>query len=414
MELTSTKDMKAVLNYMNDNDMINIDFIQQQIMMKEREKYLEQHQYEIYKGKDGRWCTYLPAEKNGKRKEIRKKNRTDVEDCVIAHYRSIALEPFIEQVFYEWINNKLECKEIKKQSYDRYENQFKYFFINNKDACEILEMKIGEIDEEILEKFIKRTIVNKALTQKSYSSLRSIVKGMWSYGKKKKYVSLSITNFFGDLDISRRSFKLNMKDKKDEVYTEDEVVTITGFLRYSQNLRCQGLLLSFETGIRIGELASLKPQDIDFSDGTIHIQRTEIKVKNDKGNTELAVSNVPKTQAGNRYIIINEATKETLKKVFNIRDTNSEYLFSENGRRLRSNNFRRKLIKVCETLNIKYKPNHKIRKTYATTLIDNNVDEIIIAEQMGHSDISTTRKCYYYSNKSMIKKREQIENALKI
>lgn len=197
-------------------------------------------------------------------------------------------------------------------------------------------MKIGEIDEEILEKFIKRTIVNKALTQKSYSSLRSIVKGMWSYGKKKKYVSLSITNFFGDLDISRRSFKLNMKDKKDEVYTEDEVVTITGFLRYSQNLRCQGLLLSFETGIRIGELASLKPQDIDFSDGTIHIQRTEIKVKNDKGNTELAVSNVPKTQAGNRYIIINEATKETLKKVFNIRDTNSEYLFSENGRRLRS------------------------------------------------------------------------------
>lgn len=113
MELTSTKDMKAVLNYMNDNDMINIDFIQQQIMMKEREKYLEQHQYEIYKGKDGRWCTYLPAEKNGKRKEIRKKNRTDVEDCVIAHYRSIALEPFIEQVFYEWINNKLECKEIK-------------------------------------------------------------------------------------------------------------------------------------------------------------------------------------------------------------------------------------------------------------------------------------------------------------
>lgn len=37
---------------------------------------------------------------------------------------------------------------------------------------------------------------------------------------------------------------------------------------------------------------------------------------------------------------------------------------------------------------------HKIRKTYGTTLIDNNVDDALVAEMMGHKDISTTKKYY--------------------
>jgi hypothetical protein len=32
--------------------------------------------------------------------------------------------------------------------------------------------------------------------------------------------------------------------------------------------------------------------------------------------------------------------------------------------------------------------------------------------QMGHSDISTTKKLYYFSNKTMKNKEKQIENAI--
>lgn len=55
---------------------------------------------------------------------------------------------------------------------------------------------------------------------------------------------------------------------------------------------------------------------------------------------------------------------------------------------------------------------HKIRKTYGTTLIDNNVDDALVAEMMGHKDISTTKKYYYYSNKSDSTKVDQMEQAL--
>ena len=73
---------------------------------------------------------------------------------------------------------------------------------------------------------------------------------------------------------------------------------------------------------------------------------------------------------------------------------------------------RRKLMRCCEKAGVQYKSNHKIRKTYGTMLIDGGVDDSIVAEQMGHTDISTTRKYYYFSNKSEEKKREQIIRAM--
>ena len=41
---------------------------------------------------------------------------------------------------------------------------------------------------------------------------------------------------------------------------------------------------------------------------------------------------------------------------------------------------------------------HKIRKTYASCLIDNGVPEDIIISQMGHTDIETTKNHYYYDH----------------
>ena len=69
-------------------------------------------------------------------------------------------------------------------------------------------------------------------------------------------------------------------------------------------------------------------------------------------------------------------------------------------------------MRICKELDVDYKSNHKIRKTYGTMLLDSDVDESIIAEQMGHEDITTTSKYYYFSNKVEDKKREQVTKAI--
>lgn len=89
-----------------------------------------------------------------------------------------------------------------------------------------------------------------------------------------------------------------------------------------------------------------------------------------------------------------------------------EYLFMNNGKRIRENTFNKRLSSICDILKIDHRSTHKIRKTYGTTLLDNNVDDSIVSEQMGHSDIATTRKLYYFCNKSEKTKIAQINNAI--
>lgn len=401
---------KELLNFAIKNGIINPNTIRKQFEMNERKKFIEMHEHEVWQGKNGLWYSYLPDNKKG-RKLIKKKTKEAIYDDIVKYYKSKENEPTIKNVFYMWANEKLEYNEIQKQTYDRYETDFDRYFVNNQYFKNFGNRKIRYLSEDDLESFIKLSIAKLNLTQKAYSNLRTIVNGIFKYAKKKGYTDISITHFMGDLDLSRRSFKKNVKDKTSEVFQEGEFDKMISFLKSHQNdLRCLGLLLTFETGIRVGELSSLKPSDIQ--DGYIHIRRTEVKYKED-GKWVLDVKEYPKTEAGDRYVIMGENANNTIKCIKSIR-WNGEYLFMENGRRIRSNGFRRKLERVCHDLNIKYKSNHKIRKTYGTILIDSGVDDSIVAEQMGHADISTTRKYYYFSRKSEEKKREQIANAISI
>lgn len=400
---------KELLNFAIENGIIDANTIRKQIEMNERKKFIEKHEHEIWQGKNGLWYTYLPGGANGRRL-VKRKTKELIEDEMVKFYKSIENEPTIKQIFEMWADEKLRYGEIQKQSYDRYKTDFDRFFVNNEFFKHFSDRKIKYLSEDDLEEFIKVSIAKMNLTQKAYSGLRTIVNGIFKYAKKKKYADISITNFMGDLDLSRRSFKKNIKDKENEVYQEAEIEKLTSYLRYNQeDIRCQGLLLIFESGVRIGELCGLKPEDIH--DGYIHIQRTEVKYRDESDRWVMDVRDYPKSEAGDRYIIINENALKTIENIMSLRE-NGEYLFMENGKRIRSNGFRRKLERVCNTLGIQYKSNHKIRKTYGTMLIDSGVDESIVAEQMGHADISTTKKYYYFSNKSEEKKREQISRAV--
>ena len=118
-----------------------------------------------------------------------------------------------------------------------------------------------------------------------------------------------------------------------------------------------------------------------------------------------------KTDAGNRDLIIPSTALTTLNQILELNPSGT-YLFEHYNKRIRGNTFNKRLSAICDKLQIPHRTMHKIRKTYGTTLIDGDVDEGFITEQMGHSDISTTKKLYYFSNKTMENKEKQIENAI--
>ena len=223
---------KELLNFALDNGIIDTNTIRKQIEMNERKKFIAMHEYETWQGKNGLWYTYVPDNTKG-RKLVKRKTKELIEDEIVKFYKSVENEPTINQVFDAWLDEKLKFGEIQKQSYDRYKTDFYRYFVNNEFFKHFSDRKIKYLSEDDLEEFIKVSIAKMNLTQKAYSGLRTIVNGIFKYAKKKKYSDISITNFIGDLDLSRRSFKKNIKNKENEVYQECEVEKLTSYLRSS-------------------------------------------------------------------------------------------------------------------------------------------------------------------------------------
>lgn len=75
-------------------------------------------------------------------------------------------------------------------------------------------------------------------------------------------------------------------------------------------------------------------------------------------------------------------------------------------------NLKKRLNCICRIVGIKPRPLHKARKTYATRLINAGVEDSLVQTQLRHADISTTRKFYYFDNRTAIEKSKAIERAI--
>lgn len=388
------------------------------VMKKENEKYLEKHNHKIwFDEKANQWMTYIdePSVKRGFVLK-RRKEKASLEKLIIEHYRAIEEQPWISDIFHDWLTLKFKYGEISEQTRTRYENDFRRFFPDDNEICMKYIADITEID---LEMFIKGNIKKHKLTKKTYNGLKILIKGIFRHARKKKLTDVIISVFFDELDLSKNIFTIReKKTDAEEVYSEEEIPIIKEYLLKKDSLRYLGILLVFVTGLRVGELAALKPEDIRLKEnsGTIHVCRTEVHYNEEKESGKrknvVRVQEFAKSEAGNRKIIVNSFAVQILRRIQELNADPKEFLFEENGKRIKIQGFSRALRQTCENLEIPFRPMHKIRKTYGTTLLDNQVSETLVAHQMGHADISTTRKYYFRNNQSEKHKIEEIERAL--
>lgn len=168
-------------------------------------------------------------------------------------------------------------------------------------------------------------------------------------------------------------------------------------------------MLMFKTGLRPGELAGLKKEDIH--DNVFHVNRTEIRYKNDSGQTIYEVRDFPKTEAGIRDVIIPNNALWLIQKIISL-NPKGTFLFERNGERIKTYCFSQRLETLCKRTGIVVKSPNKIRKTYASILIDNNVPESIIISQMGHTKIETTKTYYYRDRTNLNSRKDRINNVV--
>lgn len=384
-----------VLNYAIEHGIIDLSYIENKIEMNKREELLKKHPYEIWIGKDNRYYTYFP-EKDNKRMLKSRNTRQKIEDCIVDFWKQEMENPTIYELYIEWVDGKLKREEITITTKNRYDRQYKESMI------EFGKNRIKAIEEYDIEKFLLEAIHVHKMTAKGFSNLRTLILGIFKLAKKKKLVQYSIKNVIDDMDISKKVFR-KVKHEDDELIFMDEEVekVLNYFKQHKLDLKDLGILLLFYTGMRPGELSALTWDDVNGN--IIKIHSTEIRYENENKEYIYEVRDFPKTEAGIRDVIVPQSQLWILKEIKTL-NPSGKYVFEQHGERIRTCLFDDRIRRICSKLEIKEKSLNKIRKTYATTLIDKRVDDSLIIAQMGHTDITTTKNYYYKNRKNMQQK----------
>lgn len=389
--------MDDTLKYAIENGIIDLSHVQEIVEMQKRNEILLTHQQKIWQGEDGYWRTYLIVDL--KRKLIKKKEKKDLEDVLVEHYRKELENPTIKEVFCEWNDRRLDLKKISASTYERNSQVFKRHYVD------FGEERIKAIAPEDVEDFLEEQISLHNLTAKAFSNLKTITRGLLKRAKKRKLIDWSPEIMLDDMDVSDHDFKKTIKEDNQEVFDENDLPKIVECMESDMDLKNAGIMLMFLTGIRVGELVTLRHSD--FEGNTFKVRRTETRVKKSDGKGyDYLVKEYPKTKAGIRIAIIPEdytwlAVRLKCSNPF------QEYVFVDgNNNRMTTNVFRRRMERLCRKAQIVRKSPHKARKTYASILLDNNIDNKMITDLMGHTDIQCTEIHYHRSRKSIEKKAE--------
>lgn len=357
---------------------------------RKRKELLAGHRYKIYEGKDGRWYTRFPNASGGSIQRAFK-TKGDVEDAVATFYLNIEETPTISDVFKEALALRFEEGSISPPTKRRNEYDFiKYF-------SEIADNRISDVTPELLEEYLRAVKIKHGLNLKAYSHVLSVARLTFKHARKKKFITFNIEDVISGMDWGKNAFRKEALDDSDEVFTDDEVEKLAEYFKMNPNGKHLGLLLVFATGLRVGELAALRWEDV--SGDAIYIRRTERCYSDGTGHYICEVINLPKTPAGKRSVPIPSQAKWIIDELRRL-NPDGEWVFMYKGARSRTVYFRKAMSKACDAVGIKRRSPHKIRKTYASILLDNNLSVKVVTENMGHTDIGVTNAHYARRRKS--------------
>lgn len=391
-----------LLKYAVEHGMIDLTCMQNQIEMNKRNEWLSKHPYKIWEDQNGIWHTYLPDENKGRvpRKRTTKKA---LEDVIIKYWKKES-EVTIKDGFYAWLDRNLSYGFIQKNSYQRYVRDFQRFF---EDERKFYKKSLLSLEPNTLCEFILESISKYNLTSKGYGNLRTIVNGIFKYAKSQKWIDWSISQTMKDLDIPKKAFRQRVIEDNEEVFDDDEILLISQYITDNPDVKNLGILLLFCTGLRIGELVALKWSDVtDFS--SIKIRRTETFYNDETNKNKIIyeIKDFPKTEAGVRTAVVPKQFQPILKRLYLLTGKH-EFIFTNlKGERMKALTIRKRLYRICDEVGIKRRSPNKMRKTYASILLDNKIDVNLVESMMGHTQITTTEMHYHRNRKSELKKQE--------
>ena len=149
---------------------------------------------------------------------------------------------------------------------------------------------------------------------------------------------------------------------------------------------------AFQTGLRSGELAELRWDDIDFVTNKIHVKRS---VKRGLGKERVVGSTKGKRS---RMVPMTSRVREVLLRHRGLKHLQGELVFPyTKGRQLDENRIKHPLWRIQRRAGLPRITVHQIRHSFASQLVMKGATLRAVQDLLGHSDIRTTMRYAHLS-----------------
>lgn len=304
--------------------------------------------------------------------------------------------------------------------------------------------------------YIRETIGTKAISKITKVDVQIIINNMIKNGLQNSTLSnlkSCLNKVFEcalDDDIVRKnpckSIELPLPNaKKREAIDPDQIVIFMDYIKSSERFKYHYPLfvVLFNSGMRIGELAGLTWSDIDFSEGTININKSLNRYrKKDHGFT--VGLGTPKSKTSKRVIAFNNVIKKALlvQKMQNTKtdtkislpfvddngvviDYISDFVFLNKRGNVWSGTTVAELIRtIVEDQNKSVKGTdkpvlkefspHMVRHTFTSVAYETGADVKIVSEILGHASTNVTLDRYTHLSDKKKKEQESLVKTIKI
>lgn len=410
------------LQYLLKRCKLSIEDVQSEMENMRNEQYLKSHLYEIWQGKDGRWRTHLPdTNSKSERRLIAKSTREKLEKEIIRYYKSMDEQKQAKKTTLKnWYCIWLDYKKLQTRS-DMYIRRIVSDWDNYYAETALIDIPVSELRYDTLQEWALRIVREKKLTKKQYYNMTLIIRQSLDYAVQKGMIE---SNPFSRVHVDGKLFQAQKKPKDNtQVFLTDEQPRIEAeaWKDFSETgaVACLAIPLAFQTGLRLGEIVTIKESDIEGN--YIHVQRMEIReVRQLEDGTwskqTFTVVDYTKSAAGDREVYLSMNARKILEKVISCNHEHgykdNGYLFLNEKGRIHSKSVDYRIRKYCRHIGISEKAMHKIRKTYISTLIDSGLNINEIRKLAGHEDERTTYGNYCFNRMTVSQTEALLEKAL--
>jgi site-specific recombinase XerD len=191
---------------------------------------------------------------------------------------------------------------------------------------------------------------------------------------------------------ARKFYHLERPLKETKLPTVLSVEEVQAMIKSTKNIKHRTMImLCYSAGLRLGELLSLKPNDIDSD-------RMQIRIKGGKGKKD-------------RYTLLAEKILPLLRDYYK-KYRPKEYLFEgEGGGQYSERSIQTVVKEALLRANIKkYATVHTLRHSFATHLLENGTDLRYIQNLLGHSSSKTTEVYAHVTSKALSGIKSPLDN----